>query len=391
MLAQLIIFGKVVGILVQQSWIRLRSQLTSIVHRFTYQLGDQPKNIVIVGASFAGYHAARCLANSIPSGHRVVVIEKNSHFQLTWVLPRFCIVDGHDEKAFIPYGSYIHGPPGSWSWIRDTVESIIPDGRGGKVHLASGDSIPYEYLILATGASAGLPSKVCQTDKDTGMKALAHQRERIREARDIVVVGGGPAGIELAADAKAVFPEKQVTLIHSRKALLNDGFGMKLHQAICDEMGRLGVNLVLGEKPVIPDVTMGDIKLRGGDTIHFDCLIKCVGQTPNSNPVLDDAFPQIYAAGDVIEAGPIKNARSAVQQAQVVADNIICNIRGQRQIEYRQQWWEGTTKLTLGTAKSVVYITDHSVEVLFSTRRQRVELDSAMVWKYLGVNPYVSC
>ncbi|KAJ5533676.1 hypothetical protein N7494_010228 [Penicillium frequentans] len=413
MLAQLIIFGKVVVILVQQSWIRLRSQLTSIVHRFTYQLDDQPKNIVIVGASFAGYHAARCLANSIPSGHRVVVIEKNSHFQLTWVLPRFCNVDGHDEKAFIPYGSYIHGPPGSWSWICDTVESIIPDGRGGKVHLASGDSIPYEYLILATGASAGLPSRVCQTDKDTGMKALAHQRERIREAQDIVVVGGGPAGIELAADAKALFPEKQVTLIHSRKALLNDGFGMKLHQAICDEMGSLGVNLVLGEKPVIPDGTMGDIKLRGGDTIHFDCLIKCVGQTPNSNlvhflstetftpsghirvkpslQVLDDAFPQIYAAGDVIEAGPIKNARSAVQQAQVVADNIICNIRGQRQIEYRQQWWEGTTKLTLGTAKSVVYITDHSVEVLFSTRRQRVELDSAMVWKYLGVNPYVSC
>lgn len=273
MLAQLVLFGKVVVILVQQSWIRLRSRLTSIVHRFTYQLGDQPKNIVIVGASFAGYHAARCLASSIPSGHRVVVIEKNSHFQLTWVLPRFCVVDGHDEKAFIPYGSYIQGPPGSWSWVRDTVESIIPDGRGGNVHLASGDSIPYEYLILATGASAGLPSRVCQTDKDAGMKAIAYQRERVREAQDIVVVGGGPAGIELAADAKALFPEKRVTLIHSRKALLNDGFGMKLHQAICDEMGNLGVNLVLGEKPVIPDGTMGDIRLSGGDAIHFDCLV----------------------------------------------------------------------------------------------------------------------
>ncbi|KAJ6016677.1 hypothetical protein N7451_000056 [Penicillium sp. IBT 35674x] len=370
MLAHLILFGKVVVILVQQSWIKLRSRLTSIVHRFTYQLGDQPKNIVIVGASFTGYHAARCLANSIPSGYRVVVIEKNSHFQLTWVLPRFCVVDGHDEKAFIPYGSYVQGPLRSWSWIHNTVESIIPDGRGGKVHLASGDSVPYEYLILATGASAGLPSRVCQTDKDAGMKALAYQRERIREAQDIVVVGGGPAGIELAADAKALFPEKQVTLIHSRKVLLNDGFGMKLHQAICDEMGRLGVNLVLGEKPVIPDGTMGDIKLSGGDAIHFDCLIECVGQIPNSSlvrflstetftpsghlrvkpslQVMDDEFPHIYAAGDVIDAGSIKNARSAVQQAQAVADNITCNIRGQRQIEYRQQWWEGITKLTLG-------------------------------------------
>lgn len=72
--------------------------------------------------------------------------------------------------------------------------------------------------------------------------------------------------------------------------------------------------------------------------------------------VMDDAFPQIYAAGDVIEAGSIKNARSAMQQAQAVADNITCSIRGQRQIEYRQQWWEGTTKLTLGT---VSVKTDH--------------------------------
>jgi len=41
---------------------------------------------------------------------------------------------------------------------------------------------------------------------------------------------------------------------------------------------------------------------------------------------MDNAFAQIYAAEDVIEAGSIKNARSAVQQAQAVAENITCNI-----------------------------------------------------------------
>ena len=50
---------------------------------------------------------------------------------------------------------------------------------------------------------------------------------------------------------------------------------MKLHHAICDEMGSLGVNLVLGEKPVIPDGTTGDIKLSGGNALHFDCLVSC--------------------------------------------------------------------------------------------------------------------
>lgn len=170
-----------------------------------------------------------------------------------------------------------------------TFEALLDPGAGSAVQwnslfltdaeekssLHPGDSIPHEYLVLETGSSAGLPSRVCQTDKDTAMKAIADQRKSIREAQDIVIVGGGSAGVELAADAKTRFPENQVTLIHSRKTLLNDGFGMKLHHAICDEMGSLGVNLMLGEKPVIPDGTTGDIKLSGGNALNFDCLVSC--------------------------------------------------------------------------------------------------------------------
>lgn len=274
MLAHLLLFGKVVAVVLHQTWVLFRLRIASIVHRLTYRPGPQPKNIVVVGASFAGYHTARCLVDSIPSGYRVVVIEKNSHFQLTWVLPRFCVVDGHDNKPFIPYGAYLKGPPGSSLWITDTVENIEPgkDGRG-RVQTAAGEWIDYEYLVLATGSSAGLPSRVCAETKSDGMKALYNQRQKITAARDIVVVGGGPAGIELAADAKAQFPRKNVTLIHSRKTLLNDGFGVKLHHAILKEMENLGVKLVLGEKPAIPDSETGDITLNEG-SVHFDCLVR---------------------------------------------------------------------------------------------------------------------
>lgn len=195
---------------------------------------------------------------------------------MTWVLPRFCVVEGHDNKTFIPYGSYVNGPPGSSKWISDTVESLRPshNGKSGRVHLASGDEIEYEYLVLATGSSATLPSRVCERSKVDAMKAIATQRERINQGKRIVVVGGGPAGIELAADAKAQFPDKDVTLIHSRKTLLNDGFGPKLHHAICKEMGNLGVNLVLGEKPMIPEgMSSGQIKLSGGESVHFEGLV----------------------------------------------------------------------------------------------------------------------
>lgn len=274
MLAHLLLFGKVVAVVLRQTWVLFRLRIASIVHRWTYRAGPQPKNIVVVGASFAGYHTARCLVNSIPSGYRVVVIEKNSHFQLTWVLPRFCVVDGHDNKPFIPYGAYLKGPQGSSLWINDTVENIEPGKDGqGRVQTAAGEWINYEYLVLATGSSAELPSRVCAETKSDGMKALHNQRQKLTAARDIVVVGGGPAGIELAADAKAQFPRKNVTLIHSRKTLLNDGFGVKLHRAILKEMENLGVRLVLGEKPAIPDGETGDITLNEG-SVHFDCLVR---------------------------------------------------------------------------------------------------------------------
>ncbi|KAJ5260504.1 hypothetical protein N7478_012109 [Penicillium angulare] len=416
MLAKFILVGKILIIIIQQSWKRLNTSLRSAVHRFTYQPGEQPKSIVVIGASFAGYQAARCLANSLPSGYRVVVIEKNTHFQLTWVLPRFCVVDGHDNKAFIPYGSYMKGPPGSWQWINEAVQSVLPShshgGQSGRVQLASGREIEYEYLVLATGSSATLPSRVCEESKHDGMKVIAAQREKITQGKHIVVIGGGPAGIELAGDAKTQFPDKEVTLVHSRKTLLNDGFGLKLHDAVCKEMENLGVNLVLGEKPVIPDgMNSGDIKLSGGETIHFDCLIKCVGQKPNSHlvqflspdafsrsghirvrsslQVVDDAFPHIFAAGDLVESNGIKNARAAFEQAQVVAENVCRSIQGKSLIEYKAEWWEGTTKITLGIGKSLVYITDRYAEVLFSMKKQKVELDSGMVWKHLGQKPFI--
>jgi NADH dehydrogenase FAD-containing subunit len=71
--------------------------------------------------------------------------------------------------------------------------------------------------------------------------------------------------------------------------------------------------------------------------------------------VAHDAIQNIYAAGDVIAAGTIKNGRSAMQQGYIVAQNVVRSIKGQRQIGYRQKWWEGATKLSLGLVRTSMF------------------------------------
>jgi NADH dehydrogenase FAD-containing subunit len=254
----------------------LKLAVANRLHRLTYRAVEHPRNVVVIGASFAGYHAAKCLANSLPTGYRVVVIEKNTHFQLTWVLPRFSVVTGHEHKAFIPYGSYLeHIPEGSVQWIRDTVQRIVPgeDGKTGKVELGSGEEVEYEYLVLATGASGVLPSRVPAETKQEGIELLVAEQDKLRAATDVVVVGGGAAGIELVADAKARYPEKNVTLVHSRETLLGR-FGPQLGAKALEELERLGVVMRLGERVIASeDVGDGTVRLSSGETLPCDYLV----------------------------------------------------------------------------------------------------------------------
>ncbi|PYI17423.1 putative mercuric reductase [Aspergillus violaceofuscus CBS 115571] len=417
MLHTLLLILKTLHLTLTQLTTHITLALAPRLHRLTYRAVRDPKNIVVVGASFAGYHAARALASTLPTGYRVVVIERNSHFQLTWVLPRFCVVAGHERKAFIPYGGYLAPvAEGAYTRVTGAVGRIVLGAAagGGTVELEeSGEEIAFEYLVVATGAvAAGLPSRVGVRTKEEGMEMLRGEQERIRAARDVVVLGGGAAGVEMAGDVKECYPGTNVTLVHSRERLLNRGYGEGLSRRALDGLQALGVKVLLGERVVMDDQLerTEEVKLESGQVVKCDCLVKCAGQRPNSGLVrevspssiaesghirvrptlqlVDKVCSRIYAAGDVIEADAVQNARGAFQQAEVVAKNIVRAIKGKTLVEYQPKWWESATKLTLGLNKSVMYMSDGSAELVLSTKGKE-ELDSARVWKFFGLKPFV--
>ncbi|KAH8160680.1 hypothetical protein CIB48_g7567 [Xylaria polymorpha] len=400
------------GSLISRSlWLRgrrIRYQLSSS----NYADGKQ-RNIVVVGASMAGYHVAKSIAESILPGspYRVVVVEPHDHFHFTWVLPRFSVIEGHEHKAFIPYGPYLrHLPDGVLRWIRGRAVRITKDS----VYLGSGEEIPYEFLVVATGAGATdvLPSRVDADDRAEGISKMRDLQAKIKEANNLVVVGGGAAGVELATDAKSHYPEKTVTLVHSRDNVMNR-FGPELQKAAMNGLLGLGIEAITNDRLIGEDKERGVVMLKSGKEVKCDFLVNCVGQKPNSLPIAelspksitatghvlvkptmqidDDSLPNVYVCGDVAETNtPNPNSRTARGQAMIAADNVILAIDGYEPTnKYKPQWLEGLIKLTLGLDKSVIHVGDFSgTELIFQSKEKDLALMSGGAWKHMGATPF---
>ncbi|KAF4303657.1 hypothetical protein GTA08_BOTSDO08145 [Botryosphaeria dothidea] len=324
---------------------------------------DPRPTVLVIGASFAGYHAAKLLATALPPTHRVVVVEPCSHFHFTWALPRYAVVPGHEAHAFIPYGG--------------------------------------------CGAAARLMGGV--EEKGEGVEVLRASQEKVRQAGRIVVVGGGAVGVEVAADAKSEYPEKSITLVHSREEVIGQ-FGKRLKDAARKGLEDLGVEVVLGERVV--EREEGVVVLRSGRRVECDFLIGSTGQKPVSGivadlspssvaesghirvkptmQIADDSLPNVYIAGEVAKTDVRNvNARSAMEQATVAADNILLAVKGKEpQVHYKSSWIDDSILLTLGLKKDVMYISDSGTELLFNLKSKGPSMNAAAAWRHMGAKPF---
>lgn len=245
-------------------------KIAAIVHHHTYKSLPLPqtKNVVVVGGSFTGYYTVKRLTETLPTGYRVVLIEKNSHFNYVFAFPRFSVLEGYEKYAFIPYeGLGKQAPKGIFEFVQGKVDDV--DER--VITLEGGKEIEYEYLVIATGTSSALPSKVTATESLDAHQELRRMQSTIKKAARIAVVGGGAVGVELASDIKDFYPEKSVVLIHSRARLL-PSFGDRLHQYVTKRLGEMGVEIWLNERPQIVEGSR-TLKLKIGKEETFDLIV----------------------------------------------------------------------------------------------------------------------
>ena len=107
-------------------------------------------------------------------------------------------------------------------------------------------AVPYDYLVLCTGSSYSSSIKTNNASLAYRHQQMLAERDALREAQHVLIVGGGLVGVELAGEIAEALPAKRVTLVHSHERLLRHIKGA--HELAAATLEKLGVRLLLGER-----------------------------------------------------------------------------------------------------------------------------------------------
>jgi NADPH-dependent 2,4-dienoyl-CoA reductase/sulfur reductase-like enzyme len=222
------------------------------------------------------------------------------------------------------------------------------DVTGRKIELSDGTRLPFDDVVIATGARArpspwGYPAGVHTLRTLDDAVALGAE---LRRGGPVAVIGAGFIGAEVSATARATGVD-EVTMLDSAAGPL----GRSVPPAIAERFVRLheehGVRTRFGVKVAAVDQVGDELVLRlgNGSTLRAATVVVGIGALPNdawlrdSGLTVDDgvlcdqrgrAAPHVYAVGDVARwyhprrgwPSRIEHWTNAVEQAACVAHNI---------------------------------------------------------------------
>jgi NADH dehydrogenase FAD-containing subunit len=194
-------------------------------------------------------------------------------FEISWAGLRAMV-----EPSLAPRVAWKHEVhlKGAAKLLVGTVARVTAEA----VELADGTAVPYDYLVLAPGCGGGV-GKPLETTLEARIKAFEADVARIKAASAVLVVGGGPTGVELAAEILTEFPGKKVTLVQSGPALVPQ-LEAKAQKLLLTELIRMGCVVLTGTKVTrTPSGALGALTDQGHD-VAADVVFDCTGSKPHT-------------------------------------------------------------------------------------------------------------
>ena len=349
-------------------------------------LSPKPR-IVVIGAGFAGLRAIRKLAGIHAE---VILIDRNNYH--TFIPLLYQVATGFIAPEIITYPlrKYLRSLKNA-RFIQAEVRRIDLTSR--LLYLSSVESattstieqteaidLPYDYLVIATGSKTKFLGVEGAAEYSLPMRTLEDAvriRDRLisnferatvcndldlkRQLLTIVIVGGGPTGVELAGaiielvkgtlnrDYRNISPQEvKIILIHSGDKLLGY-FPSHLSDYTSKQLRRRGIKVHLNSR--VSKVTPQGVELEDGTTLETATVIWTAGveaDYPTAGGKIPTAskekiqvngalqlpdYPEVYAVGDVAlikqDGEPLLGiAPEALQQGGTVAKNLRRQLKG---------------------------------------------------------------
>ncbi len=273
-------------------------------------------DVIIVGGSAAGIEVAITAQKHYPS-KKVIVIRKEEKTLVPCGIPYIMGTLGSAEKNVVPVSLL-----GDAELIIDKVTSI--DREAKSVSTAGGQTIGYDKLIMATGSLPVEPpipgadlNNVFTIRKE--IEYLEQLQEALKQAKDVVIVGGGFIGAEFADECRKMGLNVTIVELLGHCLMLNcdEDFCVRIEEKM-RETG-VKVNTSCRVKSIVGDKKVEYVECEKGLRFKADVVILAIGVKPNNELACDAGLeigeqkgilvdqymitndPDIFAIGDCAE------------------------------------------------------------------------------------------
>ena len=336
-------------------------------------------DIVIYGGGMAG----ALLAKALSPAFRIALVDPNEYFEVPMATPRSLVKPEFADNAIVPFTTALPGV----QHIRGALTEMRTDG--GLVRFQEGreELVKGRVAVLATGSafSNSLMRAIGGASVDERKAFYRSYRDRLAGAQRILIVGGGPVGVEVAGEIVEHYPHKDITLLEGGARLLA-GTSADAAAYATRFLKERGVTILTGERLDSGQTGGTDVFAAGGEvrtdrgrSIAYDLLVWCVGGKPNTAymrayfpstlnaagriQVMPDlrvnGFDTLFALGDITDLDENKMAWHINGHVKTAAHNIrawLANGSASRFKQYKPQTGNPKMAVTLGSRHGVVHL-----------------------------------
>jgi len=309
--------------------------------------------VVIVGAGHAGFQVAVSLRQAKYAG-RILLLNDEKHlpYQRPPLSKAYLKGEGAPDSLMFRPQKFFEDQ--NIELIYDQAKSI--DCNAKTLHLASGATLDYDHLVIATGARNRLLDVPNATLEDVLYLRTMDESEKVRQLmpqrKHVVVVGAGFIGLEFAATARSKGLEVDVVELAPR--VMARAVTPEISGYFHDRHTAAGIRIHYGVRATAIEATDGKVSgvaLSDGRHLPADLVVVGVGVIPNvelaaeaglpvaSGIVVDEqlltADPNISAIGDCAlfsshrfgEVMRLESVQNATDQARCVAARLTGDAR----------------------------------------------------------------